>query len=81
MTRRELVTKEATMTTEPKIHRICPGHYQVSGVPLPRSIHILSIWKPEWEQDMWHVVVDGASVESHSYLRHAKEAALKEARR
>ena len=68
------------MTTELKMHRIYPGLYYIGKIT-GDEVKIDSRWHPEWHQEMWHVIRHGETLSMHSYLRHAKEAALKEAQR
>ena len=63
--------------TTHRIHRICSGVYYVGAIT-GDEVKIVSRWHPEFHQDMWHVIRHGETLSAHSYLRCAKEAALRE---
>ena len=52
-------------------HRVCGGLYKMGDITVDR------VWHPEHNDFMWHVIVDGETVESWAYLKSAKEAAHK----
>ena len=62
-----------------KWRRICSGHYEIGNI----AVH--ERWHPRGTYDsrgnyaksfMWHIIVDGKSVEGWAYLKDAKEVAL-----
>ena len=58
--------------------RVCSGRYRIG------DITVEEIWHPEGTGDnryMWHVIVEGQTVETWAYLKDAKRAACKIDRR
>lgn len=61
------------MKTKNKWHRVCAGLYKLGDIEVDRRYHSSG---PCARNEMWHVVVNGKSVEKHAYLSCAKEAAV-----